>query len=228
MLNNENDDEQLYSVLSNPEKSKCYTDNFLNNKGRRCKKFQTIVLKNLNIGLIIEQQHYIVGAYEDINGSLGKVIGECDISLDIKCTNSKKTEPYGVIDIKISCIVKNVPHRNLGKLLLFSQGIKLKNGEEAHHTLHAMLNFSDTVKAVPKSKNAGVKQKLSTTEALKYIQTDKLKLSDADYKIFLYNIRFISKYFKTYRGIYINDFDLASTYLNENSIKNVSIELSKL
>lgn len=217
-------DSLAFNLLNDQAKCRKFLDAHSEYKGKRSKTYQTFVDETRNIGYIIERQVNILGVYNDENQCLGRLIGESDIH-PIPL-GGVIVESYHSFDISILGITDSNPHRSLGKLFLFSQGIILLPGQEAHHKLHAMLNDSSIVLAVSKKENASKYQELSTTQALEYIKTDMLRFDDATYERYLNNISLLCNCYKAHRGVYVNGIDLASICLNDSMIKDIKVELS--
>lgn len=220
-------DKKIYEILNEEEKLEEYLNSLNYNDNRRNKTYQVVIFKELELGFIIERQYKIIGIFENKNPRLGKLISESEIGLD--WVGGKRVEMYGVIDIRFPGIIKNVPsnHRNLGKIFLMSNGIIIKNGYEAHHIFHAIINTSDTVISISKSLNLRIEPKLNTyVQAIEYIKNNILKTNDVGFERFMYNIKFVTTRYIKHRGVYLNKINPTEMWINGSMTDK--IELSRL
>lgn len=188
------------------------------------KKYNTVVFESLprgktSYGVIMKHQQEFLAIFENKNPQLGRFVGQNSI---IERNNAIRIKYYDPAQSRVQV------HRSLGKCLLFADGQSLEGSDEAHHIKHSAINTYNTVEAVSKSFNAGTRPELKTmVEVENYIRTELLQTDDHGYATFMHNIRFLAKRFKRNRGIFVNGMDPTETWLHDENIRHIEIELSK-
>ncbi|MEC1717796.1 hypothetical protein [Schinkia azotoformans] len=222
-----NFDKKVYRILNNEKDLKQYIERWPSNPKSDYKKYQTIVFEDKGLGFIIETQTEIIAVYENKNPLLGRFIGECEILVEKR--GGKKVPAYKVISLRTHGVGNNFYTRSLGKILLIANGEEIIDGDgyEAHHVEHSMINTYDTVKKVSKKENLRERPNIrELSKAIEYIKKDLLKTDDKGFEILLLNLQFLSSTFNKRKGIYVSGLNPTGTLLDENSLNNISIEVS--
>lgn len=218
---------RLYEILNNSKELENYITSLGSAVIKRNKHYQIVEIKELNYAFIIYKQYDLIAVLENVNPNLLHFISASGIKAQFKDKDQKEIT---AIDIIFFIMIKNVPshHRNLGKLLLISQGTRIKDDYVPHHVLHPSINTEGTVKLVPRSINSSERAKFNSyTQVLDYIKTNIVDTNDLGFETFLYNIRFLANTYKKHRGIFVSNSDITKSRLDMDDINDINIDLSK-
>ncbi|MEC1718739.1 hypothetical protein [Schinkia azotoformans] len=215
-------DEKLFGLLNKKDTLDYYKQVLSKSKrSPRKKSYMTIV--NDNLGYIVKNdkkinEFYILTIFNNTNKLLGQFIIESGI----------KIKDSGAVMITFYDSEEHVDKsKSLGKIIVFAKGQRLEKGFEAHHIQHFLVNFSDDVIKVEKSKNIRTRPLIKNqSDAYMYNIAKIIGNDESRYSILINNLQLLYDQFNKHNGIIVNGIDLTSTPIKQFSVDDINIEKS--